>query len=77
MEPNELFTNRPYFDFYEAIENYGLDFEQLSGDSFSQFIRDSLITDFIVLRKSFLLRNYKEVRDKAHKLKGCFAYLIL
>ena len=65
-----LFINPPYFNFYEATENFGFDFSPFEEDNFSKFITDTYLTDFIIFRRNFIRRNYIEVKSKAHKLKG-------
>jgi hypothetical protein len=66
--------NLPYFDFLEAIENYGFDFAIFSADGFSKFIKETYMNNFIELRKAFILRDFLKIRFYAHKFKGSFLY---
>jgi hypothetical protein len=76
MEPNELFTNRPYFDFNVSIEDYGFDFDHFSEDSFSSFIKSTLIDDFVRFRIKYLSRDFDMVKRLACKFKGCFSLIV-
>jgi hypothetical protein len=68
----ESLKNLPYFDFIEAIENYGFDFELFSADGFSKFLRETYLNNFIELRKAFILKDFLKIRFFAHKFKGSF-----
>lgn len=65
-----VFINPPYFNFFEATDSYGFDFVSFEDNQFSKFINDTFLVDFITMRKAFIQRHYKDVKDKAHKLKG-------
>lgn len=70
--PDELLKNGDLFDFYEAIDNYGFGFEEFAENNFKSFIEVTFITDFISLRKAYLIRDFIQLRLVAHKLKGLF-----
>ena len=75
-ENNPILTQLPYFDFNDAIENYGFDWSSFSLNNFESFIKNTFITDFIKFRLSFIKRDYLEgVRKLAHKFKGSFSYI--
>ncbi len=67
----EYLTNVPHFDFNTAIEDFGFDFEPFKANNFHDFV-DSLIDDYSTLRKSYIMRNYRQFRSEIHKLKGMF-----
>ena len=71
VEP-ELLKNGDLYDFNEAIDNYGFDFDNFSEKNFENFIKTTFITDFIIFRKSYLMRDFIQVRFYAHKFKGLF-----
>lgn len=71
----EILTNVPYYDFYDACENYGFDLADFIKDGFDSFIDSTYIKDLIKLRKSYIIRDYVEVRKIAHKFKGSFSYI--
>ncbi len=77
-ENNPIMTQTPYFDFNDAIENYGFDWDTFSLNNFEEFIVKTFITDFIKFRTSYIKRDYTEgVKRLAHKFKGSFGYIIL
>lgn len=67
---DKIFINPPYFDFYDASENYGFDFTSFEENGFSTFIKETYIHDFILFRKSYISRNYTLYRFYSHKFKG-------
>jgi hypothetical protein len=72
----EIFRQSPYFDFYEAVVNFGFDFETFSKNNFCAFITSTFLTDFIEFRRAYLKRDYHEkVRKLAHKFKGSFSVM--
>ena len=73
VEP-ELLKNGDLYDFNEAIDNYGFDFDNFSEKNFESFIQTTFITDFIMFRKSYLMRDFIQVRFYAHKFKGLFIF---
>lgn len=68
----KMMKNLPYFDFEEAIENYGFDFELFSQDGFARLISEIFIDNFIEFRKAFLCRDFNKLRFFVHKFKGSF-----
>jgi hypothetical protein len=75
VEP-ELLKNGDLYDFNEAIDNYGFDFDNFSEKNFESFIKTTFITDFITFRKSYLMRDFIQVRFYAHKFKGLFRLIL-
>ena len=75
IEP-ELLKNGDLYDFNEAIDNYGFDFDNFSEKNFESFIKTTFITDFITFRKSYLQRDFIQVRFYAHKFKGLFRLIL-
>lgn len=70
----KLMKNIPYFDFIEA-EDFGFDIQSFQSDGFKVFVKCSLISDFIKMRKNFITRDLLSVRFFAHKFKGCFSLM--
>jgi len=66
--------NYPFFDFNEAIENYGFDFDSFSTEGFSKFLKETYVDNFIDFRKAFIMKDFNKVRFFAHKFKGSFLY---
>lgn len=73
MDKAELYTNLPHYNFAVAIEEFGLDFDDLKKEGFEQFIRDIVIKDLTDLRRHYILRDFPKIRLIVHKFKGCFA----
>jgi hypothetical protein len=74
--PPELLKNGDLYDFYEAIENYGFDFDDFSDNNFENFINTTFINDFIIFRKSFSIKDLNQVKFYAHKFKGLFKLIL-
>ena len=74
--PPELLKNGDLFDFYEAIENYGFDFDDFSANNFENFINTTFINDFIVFRKSYSSKDLNQAQFYAHKFKGLFKLIL-
>lgn len=74
--PEELLKNGDKYDFQEAIENYGFDFESFAEKNFEKFIESTFITDFISFRRGYLTRDFIQVRFYAHKFKGVFKLML-
>ena len=68
-----ILIQTPFFDFYDAIENYGFNFEEFKANGFSDFVQRTYSVIFIKLRKSYIQRNIVEFRNTVHTLKGVFA----
>jgi hypothetical protein len=68
----EYMHDEPYFNFGDASENYGFDFPAFIKNGFAHFVTDTFIHDFILFRKSYIIRDYDRVRFFAHKFKGSF-----
>ncbi len=75
-EDEEKLTDGEYYNFFLAQEEYGFDYESFIKDGFKNFLEDTFIKDLIDLRKSYISRNYMQVRFIAHKFKGSFKYNI-
>lgn len=74
--PKELLKNGDIFNFYEAIETYGFDFDSFAENNFEKFIETTFLNDFMIFRKGYLLRDFLQVRFYAHKFKGIFLLMI-
>lgn len=64
------------FDFYEAIDSYGFDFDTFSEKNFESFVQSIVITDFTAFRRNYLMRDFFQVRFYAHKFKGVFKLML-
>ena len=71
-----IFKQLPYFDFYEAVNNYGFDFDSFKKENFTSFLNSTFVNDFIEFRRAYIKRDYHEkVRKLAHKFKGSFSVM--
>jgi hypothetical protein len=71
-----IFKQSPYFDFYDAVVNFGFDFSAFKKDNFASFINNTFINDFIEFRRAYIKRDYHDkVRKLAHKFKGSFSVM--
>jgi hypothetical protein len=71
-----IFKQIPYFDFYDAVANYGFDFDSFMKNGFSDFVNETLINDYINFRRAYVKRDYHEkVLLFVDKLKGCFVFM--
>ena len=68
-DEKELLTNPPFYDLNEATESYGLDLDEFKKNNFEEFITN-IITEYILLRKSYIMKDLTMFRQKAHKIKG-------
>ena len=74
LPEDPIYTQSPYFDFYDAVNSYGFDWDSFKENNFSDFIEKTFIIDFIEFRKSYIKRDYHEkIRKLAHKFKGSFS----
>ena len=71
----DLLKNGDIFDFDLAANTYYFPVDDLLEDNFSNFIKTKIIGDFIKIRKSFVNKDYQEVRNLAHKLKSVFSMI--
>lgn len=72
----DLLKNGDIYNFDEAIETYGFDFESFAENNFEKFIETTFLNDFIIFRKSYLIRDFLQVRFYAHKFKGIFLLMM-
>jgi hypothetical protein len=72
MEFTEVYINKPFYDWKQAQREYGLVFSIISEDGFDSFVQEKFISDFITLRKCYILRDYVGIRFWVHKFKGSF-----
>jgi hypothetical protein len=68
----ESLRNTTFFNFNDAIENYGFDFNTFMSDGFAKFIKETFIDNFINFRKAYIMRDYPQLKFYAHKFKGSF-----
>ncbi len=68
----EIYINKPFYDWKQAQREYGLVFTIISEDGFDAFVQEKFLTDFITLRRCYILRDYVGVRFWVHKFKGSF-----
>ena len=68
----EVYINKPFYDWKQAQREYGLVFSIISENGFDAFVQEKFITDFITLRKCYILRDYVGIRFWVHKFKGSF-----
>ena len=73
---DEDLKNGDKFDFYEAIDSYGFDFDTFSEKNFESFVQSIVITDFTAFRRNYLMRDFFQVRFYAHKFKGVFKLML-
>ena len=71
----DLLKNGDIFDFDLAANTYYFPVDDLLEDNFQNFINTKIIGDFIKIRKSFVNKDYQEVRNLAHKLKSVFSMI--
>ena len=71
----DLLKNGDIFDFDLAANTYYFPVDDLLEDNFENFINTKIKGDFIKIRKSFVNKNYQEVRNLAHKLKSVFSMI--
>ena len=56
----ENLKNDPFFNFEDAIENYGFDFNIFMLDGFAKFIKETFIDNFINFRKAYIIKDYPQ-----------------
>ena len=71
----ELLKNGDIFDFDLAANTYYFPVDDLLEDNFQNFINTKIKGDFIKIRKSFVNKDYQEVRNLSHKLKSVFSMI--
>ena len=71
----DLLKNGDIFDFDLAANTYYFPVDDLLEDNFQNFINTKIIGDFIKIRKSFVNKDYQEVRNLSHKLKSVFSMI--
>ena len=71
----DLLKNGEIFDFDLAANTYYFPVDELIENGFQDFINNKLIGDFIQIRKSFMKKEYQEVRNLSHKLKSVYSML--
>ena len=71
----DLLKNGDIFDFDLAANTYYFPVDDLLEDNFKNFINTKIKGDYIKIRKSFINKDYQEVRNLSHKLKSVFSML--
>ena len=71
----ELLKNGDIFDFDLAANTYYFPVDDLLEDNFQNFINTKIKGDYIKIRKSFINKDFQEVRNLSHKLKSVFSML--
>ena len=71
----DLLKNGEIFDFDLAANTYFFPVEELILNNFQDFIEKKINEEYINLRKYFFNKEFKKVRDIAHKLKSVFSML--
>jgi hypothetical protein len=71
----ELLKNGDIFDFDLAANTYYFPVDDLLEDNFQNFVNTKINGDYIKIRKSFINKDYQEVRNLSHKLKSVFSML--
>ena len=71
----ELLKNGDIFDFDLAANTYYFPVDDLLEDNFQNFINTKIKGDYIKIRKSFINKDYQEVRNLSHKLKSVFSMI--
>jgi HPt (histidine-containing phosphotransfer) domain-containing protein len=74
IDPDKL-KKGEIFDFDLAANTYYFPVDELIQDGFKDFITTKILGEFIKIRKSFVQKNYSEVRSLSHKLKSVFSML--
>ena len=74
IDPDKL-KKGDIFDFDLAANTYYFPVDELIQDGFKDFITTKILGEFIKIRKSFVQKNYSEVRNLSHKLKSVFSML--
>jgi hypothetical protein len=70
--PESILKEYPYYDFHEAIEECGFDFDQFVENGFKEFLNYVYLGDFLKLRESFLDQDLNNFYFIAHKFKSSF-----
>ena len=71
----DLLKNGDIFDFDLAANTYYFPVDDLLEDNFQNFINTKINGDYIKIRKSFIKKDYQEVRNLSHKLKSVFSMI--
>ena len=71
----DLLKNGDIFDFDLAANTYYFPVDDLLEDNFQNFINTKIKGDYIKIRKSFINKDFQEVRNLSHKLKSVFSML--
>ena len=71
----ELLKNGDIFDFDLAANTYYFPVDDLLEDNFQNFVNTKINGDYIKIRKSFINKDYQEVRNLSHKLKSVFSMI--
>lgn len=74
IDPDKL-KKGDIFDFDLAANTYYFPVDELIQDGFKDFITTKILGEFIKIRKSFVQKNYPEVRNLSHNLKSVFSML--
>ena len=73
----KYFINVPYYNFIYAEDELGFCFSEFAKNNFGEFLQTCYVLDLIKLRKSYILRNFSEVRFIAHKFKSPFGFELI
>jgi HPt (histidine-containing phosphotransfer) domain-containing protein len=71
----DLLKNGEIFDFDLAANTYYFPVDDLLEDNFQNFINTKIKGDYMKIRKSFINKDYQEVRNLSHKLKSVFSMI--
>ena len=71
----DLLKNGEIFDFDLAANTYYFPVDELIEDNFKDFINGKIKGEYMNIRKSFISKDYQQVRNLSHKLKSVFSML--
>ena len=71
----DLLKNGEIFDFDLAANTYYFPVDDLIEDNFQGFINGKIKGEYMNIRKSFINKDYQQVRNLSHKLKSVFSML--
>ncbi len=71
----DLLKNGEIFDFDLAANTYYFPVDDLLEDNFQGFINGKIKGEYMNIRKSFINKDYQQVRNLSHKLKSVFSML--
>lgn len=68
-------VNEPYFNFINAIDELGFDFDSFKKNNFREFI-NNFIKQYRDLRTVFIKKDINEFKRKIHAIKGAFSLIL-